>query len=163
MSMSNRLGLVRLNPRKARRLALIGAVITAAVGGAACHPKPGYLTIASRPEFQQPQASNQSTTSGVAPERVVTAELNEWKVSLASDTISAGSVTLQVHNAGTLPHVFELEGNGIEKRTRPISPDSTMSLTVDLKPGTYEIYCPLASGMHKKMGMKTDLAVRSEK
>jgi len=162
MSMSNRLGFVHLNSRNARRLVLIGAVTSAAVGVIACHPKPGYLTIASRPEFRQTHTSNHSTAPGVEPARVLTAELNEWKVSLASDTISAGPVTLQVHNAGTITHAFELEGNGVEKRTPPIAPDSTSALTVDLKPGKYEIYCSLASGMHMKMGMKTNLTVRSE-
>jgi uncharacterized cupredoxin-like copper-binding protein len=62
-----------------------------------------------------------------------------------------------------LPHVFEVEGNGIEKRTKSVAPDSTIAVTVDLKPGTYEIYCPLGGGKHRKMGMETDLIVRSEK
>ena len=83
--------------------------------------------------------------------------------SLASDTVSSGPTSLRLHNGGTLAHVFEIEGNGIEKRTRPIPPDSTVALTVDLKPGRYEIYCPLAGGAHKQKGMDTDLTVRPTK
>jgi uncharacterized cupredoxin-like copper-binding protein len=134
-SMSNRLAFVRQTRRRARLIVLAAAAAGAAVGAVSAEP---------------------------APARVVKAELNEWKVSLANDTVSAGAVTLQVHNAGTMPHVFEVEGNGMEKRTRPIPPDSTAVLTVTLKPGKYEIYCPLAGGKHKKMGMETDLAVRAE-
>jgi plastocyanin len=100
--------------------------------------------------------------SGRLPVHDLKTDLSEWTIALSHDTVSAGSVTLRVHNAGTTAHMFEIEGNGMEKRTRPIAPDSTIALTFDLKPGKYEVYCPLASGIHKKMGMRTDLVVRSE-
>jgi len=160
-SIADSLGLVRVTSRQTRRVALAGAVASALVAGVACQPTSGYFAMASRPQLARTGASSATLGSGVAPARIVKVELSEWKISLASDSVSAGPLTLQVHNAGTMAHAFEVEGNGMEKRTAPIPRDSTIALTVDLKPGKYEIYCPLAGGGHKKMGMETDLAVRS--
>jgi plastocyanin len=160
-SISDSLGLVRVTSRQARRVAIVGAVASALVAGVACQPTSGYFAMASRPQLRRTEASSAVLGSGAAPARVVKVELSEWKISLASDSVSAGPVTLRVHNVGTMAHAFEVEGNGLEKRTAPIPIDSTIALTVDLKPGKYEIYCPLAGGSHKKMGMETDLAVRS--
>lgn len=161
LSLSNPTVLIGLTRRNARRLLLIGSSAVL-VGSVACKPKPGYLTLASMPQIRQTRASSQSMVSGRLPVHDLKTDLSEWTIALSHDTVSAGSVTLRVHNAGTTAHVFEIEGNGMEKRTRPIAPDSTIALTFDLKPGKYEVYCPLASGIHKKMGMRKDLVVRSE-
>ncbi len=37
-------------------------------------------------------------------------------------------------------------------------PGSSGTLTVDLKPGTYEFYCPVAN--HKEMGMEGEITVK---
>jgi plastocyanin len=161
LSLSNPTVLIGLTRRNARRLLLIGSA-TVLVGSVACKPKPGYLTLASLPQIGQARTLSHTLASNPLPVHEVKTDLSEWTISLSHDTVSAGTLTLQVHNAGTTAHVFEIEGNGMEKRTHPIAPDSTIALTFDLKPGKYEVYCPLASGIHRKMGMRTDLVVRSE-
>jgi len=55
-------------------------------------------------------------------------------------------------------HNFEIEGNGIEKRVGKLNPGETKTLLVELKPGTYEVYCPVPG--HKSHGMSLDLTVR---
>ena len=161
LSLSNPTVLIGRTRRNARRLLLIGSA-TVLAGSVACKPKPGYLTLASLPQIGQARTASHARVSNHLPVHDVKTDLSEWAISLSHDTVSAGSVELRVHNAGTTAHVFEIEGNGMEKRTRPIAPDSTIALTFDLKPGKYEVYCPLASGIHRKMGMRTDLIVRSE-
>ena len=91
----------------------------------------------------------------------VSAKLSEWKVVLSQDTITAGSVTFTVANAGSIPHAFEVEGQGIEKETGVIQPGSSATLTLTLKPGTYEVYCPVGQDSHKHLGMDTHLSVVS--
>jgi plastocyanin len=86
-------------------------------------------------------------------------KLSEWKVELSQATITAGSVTFTVTNAGSIPHAFEVEGQGIEKQTDVIQPGSSATLTLNLKPGTYEAYCPVGEDSHKKLGMSTHLTV----
>src|SRR5690242_14025870 len=91
----------------------------------------------------------------------VTAKLSEWKVELSEATIAAGPVTFTVTNAGSIPHGFEVEGAGIEREIELIQPGSTATLTLNLKPGTYEAYCPVGEDSHKKLGMETHLKVVS--
>ena len=89
----------------------------------------------------------------------VSAKLTEWKVELSEATVAAGAVTFTVTNAGSIPHAFEVEGQGIEKETGVIQPGASATLTVTLKPGTYEVYCPVGNDSHKKLGMETELKV----
>ena len=89
----------------------------------------------------------------------VTAKLSEWKVELSEATIAAGSVSFAVTNAGSIPHAFEIEGQGIERETELIQPGSTATLTLTLEVGTYEVYCPVGEDSHKKLGMETRLQV----
>src|SRR6184192_2069616 len=89
----------------------------------------------------------------------VSAKLSEWKVELSTRTIAAGTVTFTVANVGSIPHAFEVEGQGIEQETAVIQPGSSATLTLSLKPGTYEVYCPVGKDSHKKLGMNTRLTV----
>jgi plastocyanin len=67
----------------------------------------------------------------------------------------AGKVTLKLVNDSEIPHAIEVEGNGVEEETKTIT-KSSADLTVDLKPGTYEYYCPVSN--HKET-MKGTLTV----
>src|SRR5436309_7846014 len=89
----------------------------------------------------------------------VSAKLSEWKVELSTRTIAAGTVTFTVANVGSIPHAFEVEGQGIEQETAVIPPGASATLTLGLKPGTYEVYCPVGEDSHKKLGMETELKV----
>lgn len=68
----------------------------------------------------------------------------------------AGKVTFKFDNPSSVPHAFEVEGNGVEEETDTIT-SSSASVTVDLKPGSYEYYCPV--GNHEQAGMKGTLTV----
>jgi plastocyanin len=91
----------------------------------------------------------------------VSVKLSEWKVELSQATVPAGAVTFAISNAGSIPHAVEVEGSGIEQETAVIQPGATAALTVTLKPGTYDVYCPVGQDSHKKLGMETRLNVVS--
>jgi hypothetical protein len=97
---------------------------------------------------------------GPKPEpAAVTARLAEWSVKLDAEAVPAGSVTFHVRNEGTIPHGFEVEGNGIEKEVESIAAGESATLAVTLKPGKYEVYCPVGGDSHKRLGMVTHLEV----
>jgi len=71
----------------------------------------------------------------------------------------AGTVTLVMSNPSSTgkSHGIAVEGNGVDKDGQIVSPGSTSTVTVKLKPGTYEFYCPVPA--HKAAGMKGKLVV----
>jgi uncharacterized cupredoxin-like copper-binding protein len=92
--------------------------------------------------------------------RVISVELREWAVELSRDTVPAGEMTFQAMNAGTMEHALEVEGQGVEQETEHIAPGGTATLTVRLRPGTYEVYCPVVGQYdHQAQGMTTTLVV----
>jgi plastocyanin len=91
----------------------------------------------------------------------ITAKLSEWKVELSNATVSAGTVRFTATNAGSIPHALEVEGPGIEQETAVIQPGDSAILILTLRPGTYEVYCPVGVDSHKKLGMDTHLKVVS--
>jgi plastocyanin len=68
----------------------------------------------------------------------------------------AGKVTLKIVNESSIPHAIEVEGNGVEEESKTVT-GGNAEVTVDLKPGEYEYYCPV--GNHKQT-MKGTLTVQ---
>src|SRR5205809_7390555 len=89
----------------------------------------------------------------------ITVRLSEWNVVLSQASVAAGTVTFAITNAGSIPHGFEVEGQGIEKEIETIQPGASDTLTLTLKAGSYEVYCPVGHDSHKKLGMETHLKV----
>ena len=73
-------------------------------------------------------------------------------------TAKAGKVTVDFANPSSTPHAVEIEGNGVEEKTETVTSGDAPPITVDLKPGTYEFYCPVPG--HKEAGMKGTLTVQ---
>ncbi len=89
----------------------------------------------------------------------VRVRLSEWTLEPSQLTVPTGDIEFTVTNSGTMLHAFEVEGQGLEKALEPIAPGGTSTLRVTLPPGTYELYCPIGNGAHKKMGMIAHIEV----
>jgi plastocyanin len=100
-----------------------------------------------------------AASSSVASAQAVSVTLTEWKLKLSRDTVGAGSVTFRVNNTGSVGHTFYVLGEGVAKGTRDIGPKQSATLSVTLKPGTYEVYCSMSDESHKLAGMKGTLVV----
>ena len=70
-----------------------------------------------------------------------------------------GKTTITMVNPGSsgLKHGVEVEGHGAEKRSKNVGPGKTTSVTIRLKVGTYQFYCPVDG--HKAAGMKGKIVV----
>jgi uncharacterized cupredoxin-like copper-binding protein len=79
------------------------------------------------------------------------------KFDKTSLSAKAGKVTVVMDNPSQTPHAVEVEGKGVEKATKTLT-GGTAKVTVDLKPGKYEFYCPVDG--HKAAGMKGTLTVQ---
>jgi uncharacterized cupredoxin-like copper-binding protein len=90
----------------------------------------------------------------------VKVSLTEWKVKMSVDTVPAGRVSFTINNFGSMNHALHIKGaDKFDKETKEIAKNEVGQLTVTLKPGTYEVYCPLAADSHHLAGMKATLVV----
>jgi uncharacterized cupredoxin-like copper-binding protein len=87
----------------------------------------------------------------------VPVSLAEFLITMPA-TLPAGPVTFSVTNDGTITHSFEIESADLEEELEtPLEPGQSGMLTVDLAPGTYEVYCPI--GNHADQGMMLEVTV----
>jgi len=97
-----------------------------------------------------------TTTTTSAPTSVPVSE-TEFKIALPKTTLAAGSYTFEVKNDGKIEHDLVIQGNGVDEKTPTIAPGKSATLNVDLKPGTYDVYCSVPG--HKQAGMDLKLTV----
>ena len=69
-----------------------------------------------------------------------------------------GQATLVMKNPSAVPHAIAVRGNGEDKQGETVEKDGTSQVTVDLKKGEYEFYCPVPG--HEQGGMKGTLTVK---
>lgn len=101
-----------------------------------------------------------SRTTDPAP---ISVRLNEWKIEASVAQTAVGPTVFIVTNAGTIPHQFEVEGHGLERRTKLLQPGQSDTLRLTLRAGSYELYCPVGAGSHEHLGMLTHLTVGNAK
>ncbi len=101
--------------------------------------------------------SSTSTAARNAASGTVEVELSEWDLGFDSVTVEPGKTTFRIVNDGSYEHAFEIEGNGIEKETDRLASGESTTLTVNLEPGEYEVYCPVPG--HEPQGMAGEVVV----
>lgn len=100
-----------------------------------------------------------TTTTSVSTKLVseVPVSETEFKIALPSKTVQAGSYSFEVKNDGKIDHDFVVKGNGVDEKTTTIAAGDSATLMVDLKPGSYDVYCSIPG--HKQAGMDAKLTV----
>lgn len=116
----------------------------------------GDNTSTMQPVVPPQLDSPTSRVGGVAP-TTRDIHLLEYQIHMPQ-TLPAGEHTFSVENAGKEDHAVEIHGNGIHAQTPTIKRGDRATLTVNLKPGTYTVYCPVNG--HKGHGMQTTLTVQ---
>jgi len=79
------------------------------------------------------------------------------KFNKSSLSAKSGKLSIVMANPSDVPHAIEVEGNGIEIKGQTVTKGGVSKASGDLKPGSYEFYCPVDS--HKQAGMKGTLTV----
>ena len=101
--------------------------------------------------------TTQGTTTRAAPATKVDVSETEFKITLAKTPTAAGSYEFVVKNDGKIPHDLVVSGNGVNAKTSLLNPGQSETLKVDLKPGTYDLYCSVPG--HKQAGMDVKVTV----
>jgi uncharacterized cupredoxin-like copper-binding protein len=142
------------------------AAATAALAVAGCGSsndnKSDSSTAASTPPPTQTQTQTtpaQSGGAGAGGSLKLSADPSgQLKFDKSSLTAKAGKVTLVMDNPSSVPHAVAVEGNGVDKNGSTVGKGGVSKVSVDLKPGKYEFYCPVDG--HKDAGMKGTLTVK---
>jgi uncharacterized cupredoxin-like copper-binding protein len=102
-------------------------------------------------------ATTTATTTTTSAATSVPVSETEFKIALPKTTLAAGSYSFEVKNDGKIEHDLVVKGNGVDEKTPTIGPGKSATLNVDLKPGTYDVYCSIPG--HKQAGMDVKLTV----
>lgn len=124
-------------------------------------PAPGATPVAEAAgaEAGAGPAPTPTETVDFATEETVEVALTEWAITMPAE-LEAGTVIFEVINDGTVPHTFQISGSSVDTTlAAPIGPGETSTLTVDLTPGVYVVFCPLGDGAHREIGMQLELTV----
>jgi uncharacterized cupredoxin-like copper-binding protein len=142
-----------LSTRRFAALFAIGAAVAVPVVGCG-----GSSNDNSTSNAATPPATTGSTGGGAGGTVDLTAA--DYKFDPSDPSVKAGNVTFDLKNQGQTAHSLEIEDvNGEDKELEgDVQPGSSGTLTVNLKPGTYEFYCPVDN--HKEMGMTGEITVK---
>jgi uncharacterized cupredoxin-like copper-binding protein len=132
------------------------AALVAAFALAACGDDDDDDTTAATETTAETTTEAGGSSGGGGGETIPIAE-SDFKLDPADPTAKAGTVTFKLTNDGQAPHNLEVEGDGVEEVSDTINPGDSTDFTVDLEPGTYEIYCTIDG--HKDLGMEGELTV----
>ncbi len=104
---------------------------------------------------QSANAASSGTTAHLSANAAGKLKFNKTKI-----TVSHGKVTFVMSNpsGSGKPHAIAVEGHGVDKDGKTVQPGGTSKITVTLKKGTYEFYCPVDG--HKAAGMEGKVVVK---
>jgi plastocyanin len=88
----------------------------------------------------------------------VAADKSALKFDKTTLEAKAGKVTITMDNPSDIPHAVAIEGNGVDVDGKTVGKGKKSIASADLKPGTYDFYCPVPG--HKAAGMKGKLTVK---
>ncbi len=96
-----------------------------------------------------------SAASGTNRVNVV---LKEFSIAFDTAVVNAGMVTFLIKDNGTFSHNFNVKLDGKDMGIATIDPGTSMTLTLDLKAGTYLCHCIIAG--HEQLGMVGMLMIK---
>jgi uncharacterized cupredoxin-like copper-binding protein len=100
-----------------------------------------------------PASADPATSAKGTTVKVTAGAPSQFRFTLSTSTVKAGSVTFNVTNKAKIPHDFKIGG----KTTPLINPGKSASLTVSLKKGSAPYMCTVPG--HAALGMKGTLKV----
>jgi plastocyanin len=105
---------------------------------------------------RESKSATEAGGGGAAGNKIAVTEV-EYKIELPKATLAPGTYTFDVSNKGKIVHNLHVQGGGADEATKDIQPGSSASVTVQLKAGTYDLYCSIPG--HKQLGMDEKLTV----
>ena len=80
------------------------------------------------------------------------------KYDKSSLSAKSGKVTIKMDNPSPVAHGVGIKGNSVKSVGNTVEKGGVSTVSVNLKPGTFEFYCPVDG--HEQAGMKGTLTVK---
>ena len=93
----------------------------------------------------------------------LTLDESEWTMRGSKTVVAAGTVTIRAYNRGQDDHNVMLVQSDGTPEVVALKPGESGTITAQLRPGTYKLYCSLFAGTpdsHEDKGMRFFLTVR---
>jgi plastocyanin len=136
---------------------IVGAAVIAGCGGGDDNEESAAKPAATATATQAP--ADDSGGGGAAETVKFSAPSDgSLKFDQGDVTAKAGKVTIEFSNPSSTPHAVDIEGNGVDEDTETVTGGDAPPVTVDLKPGKYEYFCPVPG--HREAGMEGTLTVQ---
>jgi plastocyanin len=154
----------RPSVRMVRRSVALSVALAALLLTAGCGGSSNNSPATSAPAAPATTSSSTSTSSSGGATKGETLSLaanaeGQLKYDKASLTAKAGSVSIDFTNASSLPHNVTVESSsGAKVGATPTFQGGEKTLSLNLKPGTYQFFCSVPG--HRQSGMEGTLIVQ---
>ncbi len=101
-------------------------------------------------------AGSHPTRQAVGGALVTKVTVKEYAFVPKTITTEAGAKQVTITNAGALDHTFVIDA--LKVKSPVIKPGQSVTITVNLKKGTYQVYCDVPG--HQEVGMVATLTVK---
>ena len=103
-------------------------------------------------------AANKKPAPAPAPQRAL-AFAKEYSLSLSKRRFLEGKVRLQLKNIGEDDHDLTVSSGGTQFGQVFLHPGDAATVSLDLPPGSYRLFCSLGGGAHDALGMHEIITV----
>jgi plastocyanin len=117
----------------------------------------GGTAYGSKKDDSKSKKDKATASSGAGQLKLTADPGGAPKFDKTSLSTKPGKTTIVLDNPSSVPHAIEVEGKGVEEEGETVEKGGVSKVTVDLKPGEYEYYCPVDG--HKQAGMEGTLKV----
>ncbi|MER6073505.1 copper-binding protein [Streptomyces sp. NPDC001817] len=101
---------------------------------------------------------NASGSAKAGPGTRVTVTETEFALKLSRSSFTPGTYTFVTDNHARITHALSVDGPGVaDARTKNLQSGGQGTVTVTLKKGRYDLYCPVDG--HKQLGMEQHITV----
>jgi len=136
---------------------LVGAMLVVA-GCGGSDEKPASSSKSDSTPTPTATATEAASSGGGGENITIAADKSALKFDKSTLDAKAGKVTITMDNPSDIPHAVAIEGKGVDVDGKTVGKGEKSVASADLKPGTYEFYCPVPG--HKEAGMKGTLTVK---
>lgn len=139
--------------------AAVAALAAAGCGGGGGSTSSAPSTTPAAATSTPASSGGSSSSSGASSKLSLAADPSgNLKFDKSSLSAKAGTVTITMDNPSSVPHGIAVKGGGANATGKIVNKGGKSTVTVKLKPGTYEFYCPVPG--HEQAGMKGTLTVQ---